>query len=129
MRELTPIEETYCDDIRRTLQRAKSAAERQILDALCVVESQLRMIRLGLCPSHDGKVGDSGAVQVGIAAVQSLLDVWPDLVELDYAGILRAAERDSVFETQSLLPDDDEYMVDDLRRHVDEFFDRMKVTK
>jgi hypothetical protein len=128
MRELTIKEAQYADDIRRTVQRAKSAAERQILDAMCVVESQLRMIRLGLCPSHDGKVGDSGAVQVGIAAVQSLLDVWPDLAELDYSKIIEESKAGTVA-ADSLLSDDDEYMVDDLRRHVDEFFERMKVMR
>jgi hypothetical protein len=86
------------------------------------------MIRLGLCPSHDGKVGDSGAVQVGIAAVQSLLDVWPNLMELDYGKIIEQAKVGTVA-ADSLLSDDDEYMVDDLRRHVDEFFEKMKVTK
>jgi hypothetical protein len=124
MRELTVKKEQYADDIRKTVRRAKSAAERQILDALCVVESQLRMIRLRLCPSHDGKVGDIGAVQVGIAAVQALLNVWPDLVKLDYSKIIEESKVGTVA-ADSLLSDDDEYMVDDLRRHVDEFFKRM----
>jgi hypothetical protein len=129
MRELTVKEERYAEDIRETVRRAKSAAERQILDALCVVESQLRMIRLGLCPSHDGKVGDSGAVQVGIAAVQSLLDVWPDLIPMECYRIIEESKVGTVAESDSFPGPDDEYMVDDLRRHVDEFFERMKVTR
>jgi len=127
--ELTPIEESQQEYIRATMRSAKDLSEQKIMDALCVVENQLRRIRLNLRPEHDGKVGDKGAIKVGIAAITSLLDVWPEIVELDYADILRTAERHDVFGTKYRLPEDDEYLIDELRQHVAEFFEQMKVTR
>jgi hypothetical protein len=52
-----------------------SQREQQMLDALCAAENQLRRIRLDICPTHDGKVGDIRAVSIGANIVNSLLEI------------------------------------------------------
>lgn len=120
---LQALDDDAIDYERGVTRAAKGMAETHVLDVLAAVEAGLQRLRWNTDPRHDGKVAGYRATDQGKSIVQAVLEMLPEVIDIDYSTIVGQCDDDD----RLLLRD--EYVVNDVREHIDAFITKLQGPK
>jgi len=121
--ELTIKEEAAQAHEQGVRRAAMERAKNHVLDILLVVEQQLQRIRWNCDPGHDSSHRmDVASFKQGESLVNVILEVLPEITEIDYAKTVAAC-----YDEDEQTLENEEGVIDEVKKHAEQLLKGLKV--